>query len=298
MINNTNSLKYLNKKKTIYLLGENNKRFPILLTNPHSGRDYSFYDNNIKHNLKKLRKMEDTYIDALLSNLDNNGFKVLSTTTPRVFLDLNRHQKEIDKELFFNCDAKDIKETRNLKSGYGLFFSKNHNQEPIYNKKLDWNLYRKKIDEEYIIFHNTIEEFINFEKGRNNNFYLIDFHSMPSNLNGYQSSVPEICIGDNFGKSSSVHFTKFICDRFKDKGFVVARNAPFSGGYITQNYGSPNQGIFSIQIEIRKDLYLNEKNLTLNENFFEIKNKIFEICEELKNYIELNTSYFDKKRIA
>ena len=127
MINNTNSLKYLNKKKTIFLLGENNKRFPILLTNPHSGRDYSFYDNNIKHNLKKLRKMEDTYIDALFNNLDNNGFKVLSTTTPRVFLDLNRHQKEIDKELFFNCDAKDIKETRNLKSGYGLFFSKNPN---------------------------------------------------------------------------------------------------------------------------------------------------------------------------
>tara|TARA_B100000287_G_C20643522_1_gene784351 strand:- start:1157 stop:2053 length:897 start_codon:yes stop_codon:yes gene_type:complete len=298
MIDNTNNLKYLNKKKTIYLLGGGNESPPILFTNPHSGRNYSHYKNDIRNDLKQLRKMEDTYIDILLNDLSNNGFKILATTTPRIFLDLNRDYREIDKNLFFNCDIQNIKETRNLQSGYGLFFSKNHNQEPIYLKKLDWNLYRKKIDEEYCVFHNAIEEFFNCEKQKNSNCYLIDFHSMPSKLKGYVKPIPEICIGDNFGKSSTTDFREFICNKFQQQGFTVAKNEPFSGGYITQNYGLPNHGSSSIQIEIRKDIYLNEDNLSLNKNFFEVKDKIYKICEELRDYIELNNSSLNKKRIA
>ena len=107
---------------------------------------------------------------------------------------------------------------------------------------------------------------------------------MPSYMEGYNFSIPEICIGDNIGKSSSIEFKNFLINKFKSEGFIVGENKPFSGGFITKNYGSPNNKVNALQIEIRKDTYLNENNLSLNRNFFELKNKIEKILEEVKEF--------------
>ncbi|MEM6679676.1 MAG: N-formylglutamate amidohydrolase, partial [Pseudomonadota bacterium] len=45
------------------------------------------------------------------------------------------------------------------------------------------------------------------------------------------------------------------------EGFLVARNAPFAGGYITQRYGRPSRGIEAVQIEINRALYLDGRTL-------------------------------------
>ncbi len=265
-------------------MGEDNVNFPILITNPHSGRDYSYFTKKNKHNLLNLRKMEDSYIDLLLSGLEDNELRILASNTPRTLIDLNRHHNEIDKELFFNCPLENIKRTKNVDSGYGLFFSRMNNQDSIYDTKLDWNELSKRISDEYIVFHQEIRNI--YQQGlRNfNEFYLLDFHSMPSYMEGYNFSIPEICIGDNIGKSSSIEFKNFLINKFKSEGFIVGENKPFSGGFITKNYGSPNNKVNALQIEIRKDTYLNENNLSLNRNFFELKNKIEKILEEVKEF--------------
>jgi N-formylglutamate deformylase len=47
----------------------------------------------------------------------------------------------------------------------------------------------------------------------------------------------------------------------------VIRNTPFAGGYITQRYGRPSQGIHALQIEIDRALYLDEQRLEKSGNF-------------------------------
>jgi len=44
-------------------------------------------------------------------------------------------------------------------------------------------------------------------------------------------------------------------------------NKPYAGGYITRHYGNPERQMHAIQIEIRRDLYMNE----LSKEFLEHK---------------------------
>jgi len=38
----------------------------------------------------------------------------------------------------------------------------------------------------------------------------------------------------------------------------VVRNTPYSGGFITRNYGRPARGVHALQIEINRALYMDE----------------------------------------
>jgi N-formylglutamate deformylase len=41
-------------------------------------------------------------------------------------------------------------------------------------------------------------------------------------------------------------------------GYTVRRNDPYAGGYITRHYGRPREGVHALQIEIARDLYMDE----------------------------------------
>jgi N-formylglutamate deformylase len=41
-------------------------------------------------------------------------------------------------------------------------------------------------------------------------------------------------------------------------GYSVRRNDPYAGGYITRNYGRPREGVHALQIEVARDLYMDE----------------------------------------
>jgi N-formylglutamate amidohydrolase len=44
------------------------------------------------------------------------------------------------------------------------------------------------------------------------------------------------------------------------KGYSVARNAPYAGGYTTAHYGRPDEGSHCLQIEINRGLYMDERS--------------------------------------
>ena len=45
------------------------------------------------------------------------------------------------------------------------------------------------------------------------------------------------------------------------KGYRVARNAPYAGGFTTSHYGAPQRGRHAIQIEINRALYMDERSI-------------------------------------
>ena len=42
----------------------------------------------------------------------------------------------------------------------------------------------------------------------------------------------------------------------RDRGFRVARNAPYAGGHITERHGRPEHGVHALQLELDRSLYL------------------------------------------
>ena len=78
--------------------------------------------------------------------------------------------------------------------------------------------------------------------------------------------------------------TKEIFNYFKNifiaDGYSVEVNNPYAGGFITRNYGNPSLGVNTIQIEINRKLYMNEKNLTINKNIIKIQKSFYNIFND------------------
>ena len=58
------------------------------------------------------------------------------------------------------------------------------------------------------------------------------------------------------------------------KNLIVEENIPYSGGFITQFYGNPSNGIHVLQLEINRSIFMDEKLLKKNRNIEQISKKI------------------------
>jgi N-formylglutamate deformylase len=114
---------------------------------------------------------------------------------------------------------------------------------------------------------------------------LFDCHSMPSEAlraaPRVQGRSPEIVLGDRFGAAAGRTLVAITQAAFERAGFVVARNAPFAGGYITQRHGRPSRGVHAIQIEIDRGLYLDQATLEPLPVFDTVRERLSQVIGEL-----------------
>ena len=75
--------------------------------------------------------------------------------------------------------------------------------------------------------------------------------------------------GDKDGTSCAPALTAHVVRHFEAAGLSVALNDPYKGGYITTHHGRPNDGVHAIQIELRRDLYMDEDAYTVTQPGFD-----------------------------
>ena len=75
--------------------------------------------------------------------------------------------------------------------------------------------------------------------------------------------------GDRDGTSCSPALSRHVGDHFAERGYTVSFNDPYKGGFITAHHGRPADGIHAIQIELRRDLYMNEDAFTVTQPAFD-----------------------------
>ena len=64
-------------------------------------------------------------------------------------------------------------------------------------------------------------------------------------------------------------------------GYVVSRNAPYAGGYTTEVYGQPIEGVHALQIEISRSLYLDEGSIRPKSGFSRLACDLEQVFEAL-----------------
>src|SRR5438477_8003418 len=97
---------------------------------------------------------------------------------------------------------------------------------------------------------------------------LIDCHSMPSTA-GAKDERPraDIVLGDRYGTSCVALVAETIESFLREQGYVVSRNKPYAGGFITEHYGNPAVGLHAIQLEINRALYMDERRYERSGSF-------------------------------
>jgi N-formylglutamate amidohydrolase len=265
---------------------------PLVFSSPHSGAIYpaSFLASS-RLDISSLRRSEDAHVHELFALAPTLGAPLLMAHFPRAFLDLNREPYELDPRMFEDA-LPEFVNTRSLRvaAGLGTIPRVVADAREIYSGRLRVADALHRIDSLHKPYHAALRGLMERARRRFGVALLVDCHSMPSNVakesvSGREKRKPDFVLGDRFGASCSSDVVDAIEARLRQWGYHVQRNRPYAGGYITEHYGKPGAGWHAVQIEISRNLYMNEADLRRGVDFDLLASRLGEIVRLLTQLV-------------
>jgi N-formylglutamate amidohydrolase len=260
---------------------------PAIFNSPHSGRSYP--DSLLrmtKLSPVALRKSEDCFIDELFAPCIDLGAPMLRALVPRAFIDLNREAYEFDPRMF-ESELPGYMNTTSprVAGGLGTIPRLVAEGEEIYRGRLTLADGLDRVETVYRPYHRALKALLDEVMAKVGAVLLLDCHSMPSNAAGTpgqsRAAQVDVVVGDRYGAACPEHITQYLEGLFRDQGLTVARNTPYAGGFITQNYGSSKLGQNALQIEINRALYLDERSFRKNRYFGDMQGLLANVMRAL-----------------
>lgn len=262
-------------------------RLPLVFDSPHSGLNFP---RNFETNatLEQMKSGWDAYIDHLWGDVIKVGGYLLHANYSRMFIDLNRAPNDIDASLL-DSPWPNSQPSKYSERGMGLIRRYALPDVPMYKKRLTKIEIEHRINNYYLPYHQALKNTLDRLHQTFGSVWHIDCHSMKSKGNkmNIDNGVlrPDIILGDNCGQSASKEFVQVVEDAFTNLGYKVARNTPYKGGYIVTHYSDVRANKHSMQIEINRALYMNEKQFSPSNNYAEFKKDINSVAKEIAAYV-------------
>jgi N-formylglutamate amidohydrolase len=286
------------------VLGGDDPRSALVLSSPHSGNVYPrHFLDRVKLDFSILRRSEDAFVDDLFSGARNIGVPLIRARFPRAYLDLNREPYELDPRMF-DGTLPNFANTRSMRvaGGLGTIPRVAGQAQEIYASRLSVDEALGRIEKLYKPYHERLRRLVETARNKFQIAVLIDCHSMPSGVlqaggpsltpnTGARSEAsrrPDFVVGDRFGTSCSPPLVELVEHELERRGYAVARNKPYAGGYITEHYGAPSANCHAIQIEISRALYMDERTICRAETFAAVQSDLTQVIAALANLVETN----------
>ncbi len=261
---------------------------PLVFSSPHSGNIYPRrFLESARLDAMALRRSEDAFVDDLIAGVPSLGAPLIRARFPRAYLDLNREPYELDPRMF-DGRLPGFVNTRSVRvaGGLGTIARVVGESQEIYANRLSVAEGLARIDRLYKPYHARLRGLLERAHRTFGIAVLVDCHSMPSMptlaLPSSEKRIKtDFVVGDRYGTSSSVHFVEAIENAMRKLTYIVQRNKPYAGGYITEHYGVPANGYHAIQIEINRSLYMDERHLVRTEQFAAVANDLTTIAMAL-----------------
>lgn len=262
-------------------------RLPLVFDSPHSGINVpEDFENNVS--LEQLKSGWDAHIEQLWRDVVKVGGYLLHANFSRMYIDPNRAPNDIDPKLL-DFPWSGCLPTKYSERGMGLIRSYALPNVPMYSKPLTRTQIEQRIKNYYQPYHQVLETTLDELHQDFGGVWHIDCHSMKSKGNemNVDSGVsrPDIILGDNCGLSANGEFVQMVEDAFSNLGYEVVRNTPYKGGYLVTHYGDVKANRHSMQIEINRALYMDEKKFTPSANYPNFKKDLNCVANEIATYI-------------
>jgi N-formylglutamate amidohydrolase len=255
---------------------------PLVLASPHSGRAYSAeFLAASRLDLATLRRSEDSFVDEIFAEAPRLGAPLLRALFPRAYIDVNREAFELDQAMFSDAlpPFANVSSLR-VRMGLGTIARIVASGEEIYAGKLAFAEANRRIEGFYRPYHRALSQLLGETEEVFGGYLLIDCHSMPS-----PGAVPrcertaDIVLGDCHGTACAGEIAAAARHFLAERGFFVAMNAPYAGGFTTNHYGRPPLCRHALQIEINRALYMDERR-------YEKKPALLRLAEEMALLVE------------
>lgn len=269
------------------VLGPRRATVPLVFTSPHSGNRYpEEFVRQSRLGPEALRRSEDAFVDELFASAPDHGAPLLRALFPRAYVDVNREPFELDENMFEGRLPAHVNvRSKRVAAGLGTVARTVAGGQEIYARKLRFEEALKRIRLHYYPYHRTLRRLVDDSRRRFGLCVLVDCHSMPS-AGGSRGPAPasaraDFVIGDCYGEACAPSITGVIEGTLSGFGYAVARNRPFAGGFTTEHYGDPRNGVHAVQIEIGRALYMDEFRIAKTAGFFRVAARMGEVVAAL-----------------
>lgn len=272
----------------VFLAVPTSNPVPLVLDSPHSGTDYPD-DFGYACDHQVLRRGEDTYIHELYASAPDHGATLMAANFPRSYIDVNRGLNEIDTSLIEGNWTGEVSDSEKAAAGIGLIWRINQENVDIYKRKLSVDEVNHRINTYWQPYHDSLKGLINDVRQRHGKVVHINCHSMPkvsneSSKEGPGVIRPEFCLGDRHGTTCDPALVALTKSTLEELGYAVSVNEPYAGVELVRAYSDPSDGRHSLQVEIRRDLYMDEKTFEKSSNYNKLKSDLNILVQKLSAF--------------
>jgi N-formylglutamate amidohydrolase len=227
---------------------------PVLLSVPHSGRDYPDWLIAMACGGRPaLVALEDPLVDRLVWRAVQRGAGAVIARAPRAAIDCNRAEDDIDPAVIAGgCRGRISARAR---GGLGIVPGRTQDHGYLWRRPIGPAQLEARLDQAHRPYHLALEQQLDGLVERFGCALLLDCHSMPPPARG----LPEIVFGDCHGRSAASWLSAEAVRLARAAGFDAGLNDPFAGGHITERHGAPARGVHALQVEVDRRCYLDEK---------------------------------------
>jgi N-formylglutamate amidohydrolase len=258
------------------------RRLPLVLASPHSGSEYpADFVAASRLDPLALRQSEDSFVDELFAAAPQLGAPLLSARFPRAYLDVNREAYELDPAMFSDALPSYVNAgSPRVRIGLGTIARIVANGENIYAGRLRFADAERRIECLYHPYHQALHRLVQETAAMFGGCLLVDCHSMPSG-SGCGQGGADIVLGDCYGAACAPCIIEAARLLLAERGFRVAINAPYAGGFTTGFYGRPRTHRHALQIEINRALYMDERSYCRKPSFAQLVEDLAHLIERL-----------------
>lgn len=260
---------------------------PVVVEIPHAGLDVPApFLEPLSAPSRSLGRDADLYVDGLYEDAPTEGASVLVCKTSRYAVDVNRAETDVDGEVVEGGRG-------DVSLHHGLVWRTTSDGEAALNRKLT----RAEVDERLNLvwrpYHRALAALIERKRSRFGLAIVLAAHSMPSverpgrarlqpggqrdlrelrgTGGGGGSTRADVVPGTCGRRSAAARLIDAVEEQATSRGWTVRHDDPYAGGFTTQHYGRPADGIHVVQVELARRLYLDEATLRRGSDFASVR---------------------------
>ena len=232
------------------------QRIPILLSIPHAGT--LFPEDLIDEYKPEMLPPDDTdwFVDQLYGFAAEMGISTISAMYSRWIIDLNRNPDSTP----LYTDGRVIT---------SLCTTSNFLGTPIYKDErtvVDLTEVQRRKALYFDPYQQKVQALLDELKTQFGQVLLWDCHSIRRHVPAIQTAVfPDLILGSADETSAAPSLINTARQNLSST-YQINHNTPFKGGYITRHFGQPNNNQHALQLEMSKNLYMDDTEIQYDQN--------------------------------
>jgi N-formylglutamate amidohydrolase len=249
---------------------------PVLLSVPHSGREYPEWLVGLAGGGKPaLAVLEDPLVDRLVWRALQRGCGAVIARAPRAAIDCNRAEDDVDPSVVDGARRSRI--SARARGGLGIVPARTQQHGYLWRRAITSKQLEERLSHAHRPYHAAIEAQLALLLDRFGCALLLDCHSMPPPPEGVASMV----FGDCRGRTADSWVSAEAIAISKRCGFDAGLNDPFAGGHVIERHARPANGIHALQLEIDRSCYLDGRLAKPGAGFDRVASFIETLAVEL-----------------